>query len=257
MEINSILMISLQMDQKTTLGQRLKSIREKAGLSARKFAVSIGIDPSQYSKTEKDQLGLPINALAEVASTYDVDLNWLIAGRTPSLQESKTLLAHLQQIKTRPKKRIPLFDESADASNVDADTMPITEPVGYISTGDLFGTTCEAALCTFGNSMSPGYPPGTILGLARHYDSFIQPGELYVLETRSQLIFKRLFDSEGDPKDCYECYSDNNATFTEGPRKGKPFYPAFYVPKKEILRMWAVIGSAREHVNSLIIHTTP
>lgn len=197
----------------------------------------------------------PAGTLNKVKEAFsDIDIDALLGEAGVARESAPDFKTHRQ--KEKPEKRVPFFDAEADAGDMDGDMLPVSSPSGYIDTGDLFGP-CEAAIRIRGNSMLKAYPSGTILGLNRHYDSFIQPGELYVLETRSQRIFKRLFDCEGERKDCFECYSDNDGIYKEGPRAGKPFYPVFYVPKEEVLRTWAVVGSARPHGNSLIIHANP
>jgi plasmid maintenance system antidote protein VapI len=149
------------------------------------------------------------------------------------------------------EKKIPFYDAPATAGSADTDMMPVTKPSGFISPGTVLGA-CTSAIRIFGNSMLEGYPSGTILGLVEDFDRFIVPGNLYVLETRSQRLFKRMFvDLENE--DILICYSDNKHCFPDGALKGLPYYPPFKVHKEEITRKFIVTGSAREHTNSLIV----
>lgn len=198
---------------------------------------------------------IPEGTLNKVQDAFpDFDVHAFLHDYRRSAEEAP--ISRLRQAKQRKEERVPFFDAPADAGDIDGDMLPISEPSGYIDTGDLFGK-CEAAIRIRGNSMLKAYPSGTVLGLNRHYDSFIQPGELYVIETLSQRIFKRIYDCEGEKADCFECYSDNDDLYAAGPRQGKPYYPVFHVPKKEVLRIWSVSGSAKEHSNSVVIHATP
>lgn len=153
------------------------------------------------------------------------------------------------------KKLTPFYDAPATASDVDGDMIPVQSATGYIDTGELFGN-CQAAIRIRGNSMLQGYPSGTILGLNIDEDGFIEPGELYVIETRSKRVFKRIFYHDTDP-DVLICYSDNQLAFSDGQRKGLPAYPSFPIHKNQLVRVWRVVGSARQHSNSMLLYRKP
>lgn len=90
------------------------------------------------------------------------------------------------------KKRIPFYDAPAAGSDVAiTDMTAIHAPAGTIDVGDLLHDS-EAAIRIYGNSMLPNYPPGCVVGLAKCNTSFIEPGEVYVIETRDRRILKRL-----------------------------------------------------------------
>lgn len=90
------------------------------------------------------------------------------------------------------KKRIPFYDAPAAGSDIAiTDMTAIHAPAGTIDVGDLLHDS-EAAIRIYGNSMLPNYPPGCVVGLAKCNTSFIEPGEVYVIETRDRRILKKL-----------------------------------------------------------------
>lgn len=161
-------------------------------------------------------------------------------------------------IERRNKKNIqeytvPFYDAGATAGNELANTdNAITDPVGTISVGH-FLSDAEAAIRIYGNSMMSNYPPGCILGISELKERIIQPGEVYIVETEEQRIFKRLFYKDDDPdSDVVMCYSDNTMLFEGGARNGKLAYPPFYVPLKSIRKINVVLGVVKRNVNLLI-----
>ena len=63
-----------------TVGQRIKYLREQAGLSQLAFASTIGISRSYVSETEADKHIPGKNTLYRIAKQLDIDLDWLITG---------------------------------------------------------------------------------------------------------------------------------------------------------------------------------
>lgn len=71
------------------------------------------------------------------------------------------------------------------------------------------------------------YPAGCVIGLKLHADSFIEPGRVYVVETRDNRYLKRLYYTKD--KKVFHCLSDNTMKYEDGPRKGEFYYPNFEV----------------------------
>lgn len=153
------------------------------------------------------------------------------------------------------KRTIPLYDAEATGSNTGLDMTPISAPAGTIDVGDLLHDS-ESAIRIYGNSMLPNYPPGCVVGLASITDSFIQPGEVYVIETAdNQRLLKRLFYKEDDPdSDVISCYSDNTMKFDGGARHGKIAYPPFNIRKTDVRKIFIVTGVIKRNTNSIIIN---
>jgi transcriptional regulator with XRE-family HTH domain len=63
------------------VAKRLKLIREGAGYKfMRRFALDADIDPSQYSKIEKAELGITPNILDKLVATYKVNADYVLYG---------------------------------------------------------------------------------------------------------------------------------------------------------------------------------
>ncbi len=234
--------------------RELRVSKGPKSLSQQEFADILGISRALVNKMENGTKVVSRASnilLTEYAKSLENEAEVSKTDRKNT--ESTAFLAERQPPYSKPLKRVPFYDAPAAGGNGEGDMLPISEPAGYIDTGGLFGSKCEAVIRIRGNSMMSGFPSGCLVGLNRHYDSFIQPGELFVMETRSQRVFKRIYIDEARP-DCWECYSDNKEIFTDGPRAGKPHYPTFFIPKEEVIRTWAVIGTSREEGNSIVIH---
>lgn len=153
-----------------------------------------------------------------------------------------------------PKKKIPFYDAPAVAGLNETDMTPIHAPAGTIDVGDLLHDS-QAAIRIYSNSMLPNYPPGCVVGLAKVEKGFIEPGEVYVIETRDRRVLKRLFYKDDDPNSTHIlCYSDNIMKFEGGARHGKLAYPPFNLHKKDIIQLFAVTGVIKRNANSVIIN---
>lgn len=150
------------------------------------------------------------------------------------------------------RKKVPLFEAQASAGGNHAiELAPVTQPTQYIELGDMLRNDSQAALYIFGNSMTPNYPSGCIVGLRLSTDGIIQPGEVYVVETDDSRYLKRLYNNED--QSAYECYSDNTMTFETGPKKGHYMYPLFTIHKDRVRRLFIVTGVIKRNTNSAVL----
>lgn len=71
------------MNKKTRaeIGARLRAIREKLGLLQADFASKLGIARSTCYRCEKGECFLPMEAMQELAKSFNVSLNWLALGQ--------------------------------------------------------------------------------------------------------------------------------------------------------------------------------
>lgn len=165
-----------------------------------------------------------------------------------------TLNRRLKLLSGTGKKRIPFYDAEAVGGITETEMTPIHAPSGTIDIGDLLDDS-EAAIRIYGNSMIPNYPPGCVIGLVRNRDSFIEPGEVYVVETRTRRVIKRLFYKNDDPStNILVCYSDNIMKFEGGPRHGMFAYPPYEIDMNEVVNVFTVTGVIKRNSNSIIIH---
>lgn len=150
-------------------------------------------------------------------------------------------------------KELPVFSEGARSGLPDTydDVRHAVETARVPR--DLFDDA-EALLQTFGNSMLPGYPPGSYLALAKDPGDFFEYGEVYVLQLKSKKkpVFKRVFPSvKGE--DYISLHSDNNVVHEAGERKGMPYYPSQDIPKEMVIMKWEVIGSQKRNKNKAML----
>jgi hypothetical protein len=170
-------------------------------------------------------------------------------------EDSPTYTKERMALKSTPKtKKIPFYDAEASGGDVTLTEMSVIDaPSGTIDVGDLLSDS-QAAIRIYGNSMLPNYPPGCVVGLNKVTKSFIQPGEVYVIETREQRLLKRLFYKDDEDESKIMCVSDNLMKFEGGARHGKLAYPSFTLPKEEIINLFVVTGVIKRNTNSIIIN---
>lgn len=157
--------------------------------------------------------------------------------------------------KLTKRNRIPFYDAEASAGDItETEMTEIHAPAGTIDVGDLLNDS-HAAIRIYGNSMLPNYPPGCVVGLAKCSDSFIEPGEVYVIETRDRRVLKRLYyPNDKTNAEKFLCISDNVMKFEGGARDGKLAYPPYEIPKKEVVNLFVVTGVIKRNSNSVIIN---
>lgn len=76
------------------IGNRLRQLRKTLGLSQRAFAVKTGINYVTVSKYENSEINMGLNSLVKLATTFQVNMNWLFYGdgdifRKPELNTVK------------------------------------------------------------------------------------------------------------------------------------------------------------------------
>jgi transcriptional regulator with XRE-family HTH domain len=63
------------------VGQRINELIESQdNVSSRQFAMSIGMDPSQFAKIVKGIAAISLEKLVEISSKYQVSIEWLVTG---------------------------------------------------------------------------------------------------------------------------------------------------------------------------------
>lgn len=149
------------------------------------------------------------------------------------------------------KKHIPMIGDALAGVDMEINVKDSNYVEQYIDVGDLLRDS-EAAFTVYGNSMTPAYPSGCIVGIKRNYDKFIQPGETYMLVTKSNRVFKRLYYN--DDKTGYTCFSDNTLKHESGPMEGKYFYPPFDIKGDDVIAVYDIMGMIKRNRNSGVMH---
>lgn len=94
--------------------------------------------------------------------------------------------------------------------------------------------------------MVSNYPAGCVIGLKLHTDSFIEPGRVYVVETRDNRYLKRLYYTKD--RKLFHCLSDNPMKHEDRPRKGELYYLDFEIPTGEVVRLHRVVGVIKRNI---------
>ncbi len=66
------------------LAERVRSLREDRGISQRKLAASVGLDPASMNRLEAGQRGVSTGELVAIAEALDVDVDGLLRVEAPA-----------------------------------------------------------------------------------------------------------------------------------------------------------------------------
>lgn len=171
----------------------------------------------------------------------EINANWLLTGEGEMLKTELPVVS----------RKIPLYDAEAAAGYEYEMNMEPAAQTGTIDVGDMLRDS-EAALRIYGNSMIPGYPPGSIIGLKQNHEGFIEPGNVYVVETANNRYVKRLYYNED--KTAFVCHSDNHVKHQEGPRTGTFYYSDFEIPLSDVRKVFIVTGVIKRNAAGTILH---
>lgn len=221
-------------DNKTHISEKLKSFFDERNITQQDIAVKMGVSQPAVSALLN---GKPFGKkLAQKwGDEFGIKPNWLLTGEGEMLKDAKPTEAE----SSTTGNLIPLFDAEAAAGSAYGVSMDAARQVGLIEIGSMLRDS-EAAIRVYGNSMIPNYPPGCVIGVRQHMDSFIIPGKVYVVETRNDRYLKRLFHTQD--KTALRCLSDNTIKFDDGPMAGEFCFPDFEIPLDEITRVFKVVG---------------
>lgn len=231
-----------------SINSRIKEVRKDLfGGINKKFAEALGEHPNTTSNWVREGYSVGRGVVSKISNTLNVDYDWLLTGKG-----EKYLTGEGEMLKGRPTpesfedgsgfaqgKIIPLFDAAAIGGNSHGMDMTPARQIEMIQIGG-FLRESESALRVYGNSMTPNYPPGCIVGTKQWNERFIEPGRVYVLETRENRFLKRLYYNMD--KTAYRCLSDNTMLHESGPAKGEFCYPEFEIPIEDVFRLHKVIG---------------
>lgn len=148
-------------------------------------------------------------------------------------------------------KTLLYYEVGAAAGNV-AEILPVKKSEGVLHISDLFKGS-QYAIRISGNSMTPNYPSGAIIGIREIPDKQITPGSVYVVEKDSDLWIKRLYyKNEDQAAGIFQCVSDNTMVQETGARAGKLYYPMFEIEMDRVRRLFKVTGIYKANELTLI-----
>lgn len=236
-------------------GDKLKEFRLSKNWNQTQMAEYLSIGFRSYQDLEKTGVVKKADVLSRITKLTGIDMQ-NVSQETLAHEQEKPYHKKRQELKNGDPaaKVIPFYDAPAAAGLTETEMTAIHAPAGTIDVGDLLSDS-QAAIRIYGNSMLPNYPPGCVVGLFKCNKSFIEPGEVYVIETTDRRILKRLFyKGDNSDGDWITCYSDNIMKFEGGARDGRLAYPPFDIPKKEIINLFVVTGVIKRNANSVIIN---
>jgi len=239
------------------LGKRLVVLRATLKIkSSRAFAMAIDADPSYFGRAEKGS-SLSDNYIDKIVDLFNVNKEWLLYGNGEMFNPSnsdKNFIANRRNQKTIPIERtLDYYNVGANASlKTEGEILPASKPVGKLMISELFQGS-QFAIRVSGNSMTPNYPSGCIIGIRLIEDFAVNPGSVYVIESSNDLWIKRVYYKDDNREsETLELVSDNNLKHESGPRKGKYCYPPFHLHKSEIKNIFRVTGVFKSNTLTII-----
>ena len=214
-----------------------------------KFAKSIDVPPTTINNIVGARKSEPTANLIEkiVNSIEGISAYWLVTGFG---EPDETNMKEMKDKNENTAKIIPFFEDttlSVGGREMDANVEPVTQPSGYINTGDWFNDA-TAALRHTGHSMTQ-YPKGCILALKEVIDrDLIIPGRDYVIETTEYRVTKQVqLIKEG----FITCYSTNEEKYIDG----RLIHPPFDIKMSKITHIYLVLGYVVNENGSMIIRS--
>lgn len=224
-------------------GIEIKRLREDAGYSAQKLADAIGIDAERLRKWEQKDFDPRDDDREKIETYFGTSLELIMKlEKFPIQLKDKDYIERRRKLKNKTENTLTYYDVNAAAGIQNSEILPVKKSEGVLHISDLFKGS-QYAIRISGNSMTPNYPAGAIIGIRQIEDKQITPGSVYVIEKGNDLWIKRLFYKDDDQMSgYYECVSDNTMKFENGPRTGKYFYPPFYIKIDDVRKIFKVTG---------------
>ena len=159
------------------IGEKIREIRLKRGLTIEQLAERIGLTPSVISKYEKGKLGIDIDRLIDIAKALRVDPNIFLSGEAKIVDIPKAA------------KTIPLYSLPVSAGNgMFPDEVYV---IDHIVTHRF---DVDFAVKVEGDSMEPIVPDGAIILVRKTQGA--KDGDM-ILCTYDDHVFVKWFHKDG------------------------------------------------------------
>lgn len=224
------------------LANAVKEIKYKKGITQAQIAAELGVKSTYLSDMINGRVPLSENISYSIKNLYGISLRETGVG---TIAQSPERLPDSGANIMSSGKVVPYYDAEVAAGTSYGMEMTQTRPFGMIEIGGLMKDS-EFALRVYGNSMTPNYPAGCVVGLKQHTESFIEPGTVYVVETQENRYLKRLYCNKD--KTALRCLSDNHMKHENGPMEGEYYYPEFEIPFSEVRRLLRVTGVIKRNI---------
>ena len=181
----------LAKDKMGDIGQRIKQLREKLGLSQSKFAEKIGKSRIGVAQWEAGKRTPDESTLKLIAKEFNVNEEWLKTG------EGKMFVKELPATSKEEYIEVPLYDIYASAGEGIANYEETPKPIkidewfarmvlGLSSTNGVF------LIKAYGDSMYPTIKSGDyLIGRFWEYEGFLLEGAVYIFRIGNELFIKR------------------------------------------------------------------
>ncbi len=226
-----------------TIKIRIAQYISAKGLNRSRFEKEAGLS-NGYLNSIKGSIGS--EKLENILTAFpDLNGDWLVYGRGQMLKSDTPETPTVESPTVMTGKIIPLYDADVAAGTAYGMEMEPSRQIGMIDIGG-FLKDSESALRVYGNSMTPHYPPGCIVGTKLWQEKFIEPGKVYVIETEDNRFLKRLYYNSD--KSALRCLSDNTMKHETGPAAGEYCYPEFEIPLSSVRRLHRVVGAIKRNI---------
>lgn len=177
--------------KKDEIGARLRSERERAGLSRDQVITHISYSRSTLQQWEAGHTEPPISAIEQLASLYKISSQYLIFGE----QSGGSIRHDTVAANDENYQDIPIYDLAASAGTgrLVADehiTNYLKFPNWWFNERGLQHTNV-VGLYTKGDSMEPTIPDNSLL-LIDQSKTYLSDGKVYVLRVDDELYVKRI-----------------------------------------------------------------
>jgi len=224
------------------LSEILKKNRALLDISQAEMSLKLGIQAVRYSYYESGKRNPKADFFKTYKEVFNIDL--LNQDVSNIIEDVKPYHQKRYEQKLNSEDQvIPFYDTNAHGAAPDiVEILPPLNNNNVLHINDLFKGS-QYAIKVSGNSMTPNYPPGSIIGIRLIENKQIIPGNVYVLQIDNELIIKRLFYKDEDQySGIFQCMSDNSMKYEHGVRAGKLCYPPFYRKVDEVIKLFKVTG---------------
>lgn len=204
-----------------TTNQQIRKFIAETGMSERKFAESLEIDPSQLNRWLSGKHSPTYKTVAKIRKRHPTFPDFEISG-----EENTSTLVHDMG------KQIPYYDIEATAGDIALFTDSNETPSSYFNIPAF--SDCNFGINVYGHSMYPKITNGDII-LCREVAGreFINFGEIYLIVTKEQRMIKYL-------------KKHTDKTFVKLVSENKEF-DDIELPVESILKLYLVKGTIKRN----------
>lgn len=193
----------------STMGERLREARERAGLSLEEMAKAVGAKLPTYTQHENGTRNFPASKAARYAEFLRTTPEWLLYGR-----KTKPQIVPITVPVETAARQIPVISWVAAGQLSESETQlpPESETIEIsgLPPGDYFGTRAR------GDSMNRIAPDGALIIVNRAERDLVR-GRRYIFAHRGKTTFKRFGGTDPYRLEPESLNPDNEIIFPNDP----------------------------------------